>query len=302
MTRLGHRMETLHQSPRQFLLGRHRMLLLAQFPPEQLVVPTRHQFVRNAHHFAEHVTRRLAHADRVPEAFAHLLPAIQPLENGQHHRHLRFLPFLLLQVAPDHDIEKLIRAAEFDIGLDHHRIPPLHDRVLHLVGPDRLGFVHPLAEIFPLQHLLQGDPAVQANDIGEGHFFEPLAIEDNLGLRPVQHLESLLLVGLGIGHHFIVRQLRTRGGTAARIADHRREIADDENALMTEILELTQLLQSHRMAEMNIRRRRINPELHPEGATRGEFFRQFFAADDLRASAAEEFGRFGGTHALNGDG
>jgi hypothetical protein len=71
---------------------------------------------------------------------------------------------------------------------------------------------------------------------------------------------------------------------------------------MTEILELTQLLQSHCMAEMNIRRRRINPELHPEAAAGGQLLYQLLAADDFRASAAEKFGRFGGTHALNGAG
>jgi hypothetical protein len=37
------------------------------------------------------------------------------------------------------------------------------------------------------------------------------------------------------------------GGTPAWIADHRREVTDDENRLMTEFLELTKLGEADRV-------------------------------------------------------
>ncbi len=215
---------------------------------------------------------------------------------------MRFLTFLLLQVTADHDIEKLVRAAEFDIGFDHDRVPALHDRILHFVRTDRLRFVHALAEVLALQHLLKSDTAVEPDDVGEGHAGEPLAIEHNLRLRPVEHLESLILVGLGVGQHFIVGQLRARGRTTAWVTDHCGKIADDKDPLMPEILELTQLLQSDGVAEVDVGGSRIDAEFDTQRATRSEFLLQLLAADDLRATAGEKFRRLVGTHALNGCG
>ena len=52
-----------------------------------------------------------------------------------------------------------------------------------------------------------------------------------------------------------------RRRTPARIANHRRVIADDENRLMPEFLKLAQLLEYNRVSKMNIGRGRIDTEL-----------------------------------------
>ena len=61
------------------------------------------------------------------------------------------------------------------------------------------------------------------------------------------------------------RQLRPRGGAPARVADHRREIPDDQHRLVPEILELPQLLQRHRKPEMDVRRRGSTPSFTLSG-------------------------------------
>jgi len=52
-------------------------------------------------------------------------------------------------------------------------------------------------------------------------------------------------------------RLRTPGG----IADHAREVADDDDHLMAEVLEVAQLSQHHRVAQMKIGRGGIEPQL-----------------------------------------
>jgi hypothetical protein len=56
------------------------------------------------------------------------------------------------------------------------------------------------------------------------------------------------------------------------------------------------------MTEVNVRRRRVDAQFDAERTPGGQFFLQLFAADDFRATAAENFEGFGGTHALNGAG
>ena len=49
------------------------------------------------------------------------------------------------------------------------------------------------------------------------------------------------------------RELRPGHGTSARIADHRGEIADDQNGLMSEILKLPKFPKDQSVTEMKIR-------------------------------------------------
>ena len=60
-------------------------------------------------------------------------------------------------------------------------------------------------------------------------------------------------------------------GAAARVADHRSEIADDQNRLMTEILKLPQLPEDQRVAEMKIRTGGIDPQFDAQRPAEREF-------------------------------
>ena len=129
---------------------------------------------------------------------------------------------------------------------------------------DRLALFDPLPEILPLQHLLERDPTVEPDDVGERHFLEPIAIEDGAGSGRVEHFEGLGAIAFGVGEDLLVRELRSRNGTPARVADHGREIPDDEDCFVTEILKLSQLPQDHGVTEMQVGARWIDAKLDPE--------------------------------------
>ncbi len=101
-------------------------------------------------------------------------------------------------------------------------------------------------------------------DFGERHFLEPIAVEN--GPRPlrIEHLEGLCAVAFGVGQHLFVGELRAGGGATARVADHGGEIADDEDRFVAEVLELTQLSQHERVAEVEVGAGRIDSELDSE--------------------------------------
>ncbi len=63
-------------------------------------------------------------------------------------------------------------------------------------------------EIVALQHLLKGYPAIQIDDIKEGHFSKPIAVKHNFRSGRIENLECLVLVGFGIGHDLFTGQHR----------------------------------------------------------------------------------------------
>jgi hypothetical protein len=121
----------------------------------------------------------------------------------------------------------------FDIGADFDGIPALHDRVLEFVEADFLAGVKAGAEILALEHLLKGDAGVEAEDFLVGHFPEPVAVVNNLGLGFVEDLERLVGVGGGVGEHFVAGEWRAGGGTAGGVADGGGEVTDEKHGLMT---------------------------------------------------------------------
>ena len=100
---------------------------------EQERVIAVHELVGDAHQFAKHFLRRIADADVVAVGLRHLANAVEAFEQRHHHHHLLCLAGFLLEVAADEDVEKLVGAAELDIGADFHRVPALHHRVLQFV-------------------------------------------------------------------------------------------------------------------------------------------------------------------------
>ncbi len=77
----------------------------------------------------------------------------------------------------------------------------------------------------------------------------------------IQHQAGLREIGLGVFVDLLARQRRAGGVAARRIADHRREIADQEDHLMAQILQLAHLVQDDRVAEVQVRRGRVQAEL-----------------------------------------
>src|SRR4029077_11086535 len=139
------------------------------FLMEQNFIVTSHQLITNAHELAEHVRRTLIERDVVGEALAQLLLSVESFEKRHDYRDLLWHSSPPLQVPPDHNIEKLVRSPELDVGLDLDGIPSLHDRVLNLVRTNSQPLIDPVAEVLADQHLLKCHAAVQFDDFLKAH-------------------------------------------------------------------------------------------------------------------------------------
>ena len=82
--------------------------------------------------------------------------------------------------------------------------------------------------------------------------------------RTIQDLEGLRFVGSSRFHDLLAREARAHFVLARGIADHRREVADQEDHLVAEFLKLPHFLDQHGVTDMQIRPRRIEPGLDPE--------------------------------------
>ena len=93
-----------------------------------------------------------------------------------------------------------------------------------------------------------------------------------LGVPP--HLEALLSrwriaahlleVRRRVGVDLVLRQAGVGSPTCPRVADRRGEVADDQHRRVPGVLELPQLAQHDREAQVDVGRGRVDAELHPE--------------------------------------
>ena len=149
---------------------------------------------------------------------------------------------------------------------------------------DGLLLVNARLKIFPLQHLLQCHAAVETDHVFEGHGAEPVAVGHRLRTRGVKNFACLLTVRRRVCEHFFMGEMRPCNGATAGVADHPREIADDENCMVAEVLKLPQFSQNNRVAEMNIRGCRIDPELDAQRPAERKFIAQLIFVNDLRGA------------------
>jgi hypothetical protein len=92
---------------------------------------------------------------------------------------------------------------------------------------------------------------------------------------------ELVDVGRGVRVDLFLRQPRPRDGTARRVADLRGVVAEDQHRGVAVFLELAQLAQHDREAEMDVGRRRVDAELHSERPLLGELPLELFGVDEL---------------------
>jgi hypothetical protein len=173
-------------------------------------------------------------------------------------------------------------------GLDRDGVLSLQKRVERLQHGQRRVLRDPLLEILAGQDLLDG---VALQDVEEGaaqKAAQPLGVEMKLGLGFVQDLERLLLVGLRVLGDLRLGELGPGAVAARGIAHERREVADDEHRRVPEVLEGPELAQDHAVAQMKVRRGRVDAELHPEGAALLELFAQFLLVDEGKRPSFEE--------------
>ncbi|GAB4180296.1 MAG: hypothetical protein Fur0032_21200 [Terrimicrobiaceae bacterium] len=95
-----------------------------------------------------------------------------------------------------------------------------------------------------------------------------------------EDFEGLFLVTFGIGHDLVMGELGAGGGASAGVADHGGEVANDEDGIVSGILELTEFVENDTVAEVNIWGGGIDTQLDAEGAAFGQFGGKFFTTDD----------------------
>ena len=196
---------------------------------------------------------------------------------------------MFLQAAPHQQVEFLVGAAQLHVGLQGDRIVALHQRIQEFMDGDRLLRGVALGEIVTLQHAGHGELAGQLDHVRGRHLAEPLGIEAQLGLFAIQHLEHLVGVGAGIGLHVFARQRLAGGILATGVADHAGEVADQENDLMPQVLELAHLVQQDGMADMQVGRGRVEAGLDAQGPAQLEAGLQLFALEDFIGATADQF-------------
>src|SRR3954462_14543228 len=146
----------------------------------------------------------------------------------------------------------MIRAAEFHIALQGHRVITLNERVQEFVDGNGLVAFVPLGEIVSLQHARNSVTGGYLDEPRSLHIPEPARIEIDRGFLGIEDLEYLLLVSSGIRFDLVASEGGSRGIAPRWIPNHSGEITDEERDLVTESLELAHLVDEHGVAEVQI--------------------------------------------------
>ena len=83
-------------------------------------------------------------------------------------------------------------------------------------------------------------------------------------LLRVQHLEDLALIGGGVGLDLGLGQGRPGLALARGVADQPGEVADEEDHLVAQVLEMLELVDEDRVPQVQVRRGGVKPGLDPE--------------------------------------
>ncbi len=248
-----------------------------------------HHVVGDGHHLAEDFVRRLVDADVVAQALGHLFHAVQSRQDGQRQGDLRLHALVALQVAPDQQIELLVRPADLHVGPHHHRVVALHERIQELVYADGGLLFVAVLEIVAFQHPRHRHLGRQPHHVREAHQAEPVAVAHDLQPLHVQDLAGLFEIRLRIGQHLFVGELGAGLALAGRVADHAGVVADDQHGLVSQVLEHAQLSQRHGVAQVKIGDGRVHAQLDAQrfAGLRGpvELLRQFLLRENLDHAA-----------------
>ncbi len=118
-----------------------------------------------------------------------------------------------------------------------------------------------LGEVVALHHARHRVARGQLDHAARAERIAPFRVVADFGLGRVQHQRGLGEVGCGVQFDLFARQRRARDVAPGRVADHRGEVADQEDHLVAQVLQLAQLVQDHRMAQVQVRRGWIEAQL-----------------------------------------
>ena len=210
---------------------------------------------------------RLVDGDEVAQGLGHLVDPIESLEQRHSQHHLRLLAVVLLQLAAHEQVEFLVRAAELHVGIEGHRVVALHERIEQLVQRDRSMSAITRGEIVALEHACERMSGRYLDQARSAHIAEPARIEIHARALRIKDAKDLLFIGARIALHLFGRESRPGRVATARIANQAGEITYEKDDLMSELLECAHLVDEHGVAEVQIRRGRIEAGFDAQGCT-----------------------------------
>src|SRR5258708_23946043 len=86
----------------------------------------------------------------------------------------------------------------------------------------------------------------------------------HLGLVAIEDQKGLVEVGLRVGVHLLAAQHRPGLGAPTRVANQRGAVADDEDDRGPVVLKGAKRIEHDEVTNVQVRRRRVEPELDPE--------------------------------------
>ena len=154
---------------------------------------------------------------------------------------------------------------------------------------DRYGLLGLVAalEVVALEHSRDRMFRRKLDQTCRTEWLHPARVELQPRALGIENLVDLRLVGLGIRRNLVFGQRRPRGVLARRITDHSSEIADQKNDVVAELLKLSHLVQQHRVPEMKIGRRGIEPCLDLERTPCCEALAELVLEQNLVGAASE---------------
>jgi hypothetical protein len=151
-----------------------------------------------------------------------------------------------------------------------------------------------LGEVVALHHARHGVARGQLDHAARAERVAPLGVVADLGALGVEHQRGLLEIGHRVGFDLLAGQRRARGVAARRVANHRGEVADQENHLVPQVLQLAQLVQHHGVAQVQVGRGRVEAQLDAQRLAALFGTRQFlgeFALDQQLVDTAFSNGK-----------
>jgi len=195
---------------------------------------------------------------------------------------------VLLDDAARLEIEKLVGAADLDIRLDSDRVIALHERIEEFAQRDLYAFFKSLGKIAARRHLLDREAFCQFRDLLEAELVEPFRIVMDLGRAEIDDLACLVEIAFEIILDIFPCKHRALVYLIRRIAYLSREITDDKDHSMPEVLKISQFSQRNGATKMDLRARRVDAELDAQLLPRKKLFLERFAHEHLFHSARHE--------------
>ena len=129
-------------------------------------------------------------------------------------------------------------------------------------------------KVVALHHARDGVARGKFNEAACAKLLAPLAVVAQLGFVGVKHLEGLLAVGFGVRLYLLGGERRARAVAPARVADARREVANQEDDGVPQVLQLAQLGEHDGVPKVNVGRGGVQAELDAQWLAAGRRARQ----------------------------